>query len=63
MRTGSKGGNSLVFYSFQTQAIRPVEVLDSRFQRHFSISADQRWLIYDAVRYRSGDLMMIENVP
>jgi Tol biopolymer transport system component len=62
MKNGPKGGTSLVRYSFRSRQIEPVETLDGRFHQSISMSADARWLVYDALRYRSGDLMMIEGL-
>jgi Tol biopolymer transport system component len=62
MRTPPNGGASLVFYSFSSRQFRPVENLDSSFEGRISISTDRRWLVYDALRLRSGDLMMMEGL-
>lgn len=59
---GPLGGASLVFYSFESRQVRPIEKLGSFFTGHFSMSADRRHIIYDATRYQYGDLMMIEGL-
>jgi hypothetical protein len=62
IRNAVSDSPSLVFYSFASRRSRPVATLDRRFDRTISVSANGRWLVYDALRYRSGDLMMIEGL-
>ena len=60
---GRSGANSIEFFSFATKSVETVAVLaedtDTR-NLQFTVSPDERWVLYDRVDHVQSDIMLVE---
>ncbi len=57
----SSGRYSIQFFKFATGKTQQLALLGKRVMWGFSVSADERWILYPQVDHEGSDLMMVEN--
>ena len=54
------GGFMIVFFDFTTQQSRPIAVVEKPSAFGFSVSPDQRSILYTQLEHATADLMLVE---
>ncbi len=54
-------GSEIEFLSFATGQTQRIATLDKRTHMGFSLSPDERWLLFTQIDQRGSDLMLVEN--
>jgi Tol biopolymer transport system component/DNA-binding winged helix-turn-helix (wHTH) protein len=60
----AKPGPAIQFFSFATQQVTPVAVLEKRLIQgppNFAVSPDGRWILYAQLDQSGSDIMLVEN--